>query len=308
MKIKRKILLLPVALIIAVVIFAGVLKAQTQTPGLTVHPTNLDISSDTKQSSTGTLYLKNNTKQTVSIITELRNFTASGDQGGVEITSENTPFSLASWMKISPEKATLAPNEESKFTYTINPPANAEPGGHYGSVLFKTVPGTNTSGVGAALSQEIASLFLVRIPGNVVEKATIESFTPNKNFFENGPVDFTLKVKNEGGVHVKPAGVVTLTNTFGQKSNFSFEGSNVFPGAIRQMLVSWNDKNSNFLIGKYKAHLDLAYGSKSTQLFADTEFYAFPVKLGLIILVVVIVLFFLRKRLWKAFSVILKGK
>ena len=60
-------------------------------------------------------------------------------------------------------------------------------------------------------------------------------------------------------------------------------------------------------IGKYTADLSLTFGSQNSQLYASTTFYAFPWKLGLVVLVVLIVLFLLRKRLFRAFKIILKG-
>ena len=306
MKKKKILIILPTILIFAVLVFVVGIKAQNVPPALTLHPTNLDISIDPGHSQTGILYLRNTTKQTVGIRTELRNFTAEGEEGGVNITAENTPFSLASWIKISPQTVTLKSGDEAKFTYSITPPLNAEPGGHFGSIVFATIPTKSPAGnVGASLSQEIASLFLVTIPGPVVEKASIQSFTPGKNFYETGPVTFSVRVKDEGGVHIRPAGVVTVTNMLGGKSVFGFQGENVLPGAIRNMPATWD---TTWLIGKYTADLALAYGSKNSQLYASTEFWAFPIKQGIVVFAVLLILFFFRKRFFKAIRVIIRGK
>ena len=287
------------------IIFVVKLHAQTPPPALIVHPSNLDLSLTPGAPQKGVIFLRNNTNRTVTIQTELRNFTAQGEEGGVDLTAGATAYSLADWIKVSPSTVTIKSGVEIPFTYTITPPANAEPGGHFGSIVFATIPSTGTSGnVGASVSEEIATLFLATIPGPVNEQATIESFNTDKSFYEFGPVNFIVRVKNEGGVHVRPSGVITLTNTFGQKSVIGFQGDNVLPGAIRRMPVAFNQ---NFLIGKYTATLGLAYGTKNTQIYASTSFYAFPVRIGIAILIVILLFFFLRKRLWKAFKVIAKG-
>lgn len=306
MKKKKILVILPTIIIAAVLLVVVGIKAQNLPPALTLHPTNLDVSIDPGHSQTGILYLRNTTKQTVGIKTELRNFTAEGEEGGVDITAENTPFSLASWIKISPQTVTLKSGEEAKFTYSITPPLNAESGGHFGSIVFATIPTKSPAGnVGASLSQEIASLFLVTIPGPVVEKASIQSFTPKKKIYETGPITFDVRVKDEGGVHIRPAGVITVTGMFGQKNLFGFQGENVLPGAIRRMPATWS---TTWLVGKYTANLALAYGSKNSQLYATTEFWAFPWKVGLVIFIGIALLFLIRKRLWKAFRIILRGK
>jgi hypothetical protein len=301
---KKGVVLTVISLFFALAFF-NVLTAQNTPAALTVHPTNVDIESVPGQGSQGSLFVRNTTKQTVTVKPELRNFTAEGEEGGIEITTENTPFSLASWMSVSPTTSTIKPGEVVEFKYEVNPPSNAEAGGHFGSVVFKTVPDSNTKGTGAVLSQEIASLFLVRIPGPVVENASILSFSTEKKFYEKGPITFDVRVKDEGGVHIRPAGVITVTDMFGNKSVFGFQGQNVLPGAIRKMPAVWD---SGWLIGKYEAGLALAYGSKNSQLYANTEFWAFPVKPALVVAVVLIVLFFFRRRLWRALKVILRGK
>lgn len=302
---KRKVAVLPILALI-VLIFAVALKAQTPPIGITVHPTNLDINLTPGSPQKGTIFLRNHTKQTIAIKTVLRNFTAQGEQGSVQITSaEDTPFSLASWIKVTPEKVDVSPNQEVAFTYTVTAPENAEPGGHFGSIIFATIPSSTVTGsAGSTVSQEIATLFLARIPGIVDERSTILSFEPQKKFYEFGPVTFDLRVKDEGGVHIRPAGVVTIKSMWGAKNIVGFEGLNVLPGAIRKMPVVFN---STWLVGKYSADLALTYGSKNTQLYASTEFFAFPWKLGIAVLVILFILFFARKRILKAVKVIAKG-
>ena len=300
---KRKLLLL-VPLFFLAFLISAVLKAQTPNPGLTLFPVSFDLLVGQSETKEGEINLKNNTGQNVTIQTTVRNFTATGEEGQVDITDEETPFSLSEWMTITPEKQQVKQGETVKFEYKITPPENAEAGGHFGSVVFATVPDANLEGSGALLSQEVAAIFLVRVPGAVVEKASIETFKTDKKFYEFGPVDFSIRVKNEGGVHVRPAGVITIQNMWGGKDVFGFEGRNVLPNSIRQMPAIWT---STWLIGKYDANLALTFGSKNEQLYATTSFWAFPWRVGLVVLAVLIVLFLFRKRLYRALKIILKG-
>ncbi|MBI3341689.1 hypothetical protein HY024_01045 [Candidatus Curtissbacteria bacterium] len=280
-----------------------VIQAQTVPPALIVHPSNLEFGLEPGKTQEGSLYVKNTTDKALSISTDLRNFSAEGEEGGVALTKENIPFSLASWIKITPEKAEIAPNQEVKFSYSVTPPTNAEAGGHFGSVVFGTVAPKNPGG--AAVAQEIATLFLVRIPGKVTETANIESFEPDQNFYEFGPVKFNLRVKNTGGVHIKPAGVITLSDMLGHKTYIGFQGENVLPQAVRKMSAMGKDK---WLIGKYTADLSLSYGTANSQLHAASKFYAFPVRVGIAVLVVLFMLFLLRRRLSRSLKILLTGK
>lgn len=302
---RRKLILLAI-LLLPFLLLTVKLAAQQAGSGLRVTPVSFDLTIDKGLNSTGTIHLDNSTGRQVEINVGIQNFTAQGEQGEVSLTNEDSQYALAKWITVSPTHVIIANNERRDFTYTIHVPEGAEPGGHFGSIVFSTVPPKNPGSTGAVVSQSVGSLFLVRIPGSVNENATIESFKTNKSFYSQGPVNFTIRVKNNSTVHEKPIGVVTITNEItGQKSFVGIEGLNVLPGAIRQIPAVWTQ---SFLLGKYQAVANLNYGSKNYPLATSTEFYAFPVFLGVIIVVAVLFVLFFRKRLWKALKIILRGK
>lgn len=304
---KRKVILLLGAIFLLSGITASILviHAQQANNGLSLHPTNFNLTLNPGQSTTNTITLDNLTSQTVTIQTELRNFTAQGEEGGVSLTQEDTTYALAKWITVSPSTAVLAPHTSQQFTFSITPPYNAEPGGHFGSIVFATVPPPSAKGIGAALSEQIASLILLEIPGNVKEQADVVSFNTEKPFYEFGPVNFITRVRDDGTVHIQPSGAIEVKGMFGQQFNVPIENLNILPDAIRIIPATLN---KHFLIGKYEATLISVYGTKNEQLTASTEFYAFPVRYGLVALAILIVLFLLRKRIGKALKALLTGK
>lgn len=295
----------------AIVLLAGitstflVIHAQQANNGLSVHPSNFNITLNPGQSTTDTVTLDNLTSQTITLQAQLRNFTARGEQGGVNLTQDDTTYALAKWITVTPSTVTLAPHSSQEFTFTINTPVSAEPGGHFGSIVFATVPSTTSKGVGAALSQQVASLILLEVPGNVKEQADVVSFNTDKLFYEFGPVNFETRVRNDGSVHITPSGAILVKGMFGQEFNVPIQQNNVLPTATRIIPATLS---KHFLIGKYEATLVSTYGSKGEQLSATTEFYAFPVRYGLILLGILVILFFFRKRFGKAFKALMTGK
>lgn len=281
------------------------IQAQKDAPGILVHPSNISMTLLPGKASSGIITLENTTNEPLHIGVVIKNFTAQGEEGAVSLTNEDTSYSLAKWIHVTPMTAIISEHGSQKFSYTVISPLDAEPGGHFGSVIFGTIPSPNVQQTGAAISQQVASLFLGTIPGEVQERATIDSFTPDKNFYENGPVQLSIRVKNSGQIHIIPEGEIVVVDMFGHKTYLPFQGRTVLPNAIRKMTVPYKQQ---FLLGKYTAHLIAGYGTKNQQLNASTEFYAFPVKDGLIAGVGVVVLFLLRKRLFKALRTILLGK
>lgn len=280
------------------------LNAQQAVKGLAVTPSNFELSIEPGGQTTQKVRLLNQTNQDVNIRVDRRNFTSAGEEGEVSITSEETPFSIASWIKVTPETINVPAGASREFTFAITAPQNAEAGGHFGSLVFATVPGQNLDKTGALLSQEIASLILLKVPGNVEEKAVVESFTSDKNFYELGPVSFTARIKNQGAVHIKPLGSVTIKGPFVNTSD-PIEERNVFPGAIRKIPAT---VNTRFMLGKYTAEFIATYGSNNQQLYAYTTFYAFPVRIGGAFILFLIILFLIRKRLARALGALISGR
>ena len=280
--------------------------AQNAPAGLVVHPSNFDLIGSANTPVTQTVTLDNKTDKQQEIRVDLRNFTPSGEEGAVSLTNEDTNYSLAKWIKVTPSKVTIPAHSSSDFSFTVTPPTNAEAGGHFGSIVFATIPNANVKGnVGAALSQEVASLVLFKIPGNVEERAVVESFTTDRNFYEFGPVTFVNRVRNLGGVHIQPVGQIVVKGTFGDSYIVNVDPRNVLPNSIRKIP---SILPHTLLLGKYTVHLIATYGTKNEQLDNSTEFYAFPVRYGIGIAVILIILFLMRKRLKKSFKALLTGK
>lgn len=303
---KKRLLVLPLLVGIAVFIAGFKLNAQQQPKGLRATPVSFELNLEKGSATTETIHLDNFTDTTVEISAHAENFSAQGEQGGVSLSNEDTPYSLAKWITIYPTYVTMTPNQRQDFQVTIKPPHNAEAGGHFGSVIFSTVPPKNLKTSGATITQSVAALILTKIPGIVNESAYVESFKTNQSFYEFGPVDFNLRVKNNSSIHIKPIGVITIKNELtGKKTFVGINGENILPGAVRQLKNTWPQ---NFLFGKYIATANLSYGSENLPLQASIEFVGFPIRYGLILIGLLIVIFLLRKRLWKAVRIIIKGK
>jgi len=304
MKYKRTIILAIFLLTLSTFIYASI-QAQKTTGGIAVHPSNFDITAVPNKNSTGVVTVDNLTSQPIQIIVDLRNFTAQGEEGSVSLTTDDTTYSLAKWITVTPKTVEIKAHSSQDFAFTIEVPKNAEPGGHFGSIVFTTAPSKNLQGSGAALSQEVASLILFRIPGNTKEQAILESFTTDKSFYEFGPVTFNARVKNEGDVHIAPAGSIVVKGWFGQKFIVPLETRNVLPNSIRRIPSTLNNK---LLLGNFTATLIATYGTKGQQLYQSTEFSAFPVRYGIIAAAILLLLYFGRKRIIKSIRILLTGK
>lgn len=310
----RLIILISVLGVTASLWHALVARAQTPTAtpstGLAISPPTFEIAGNPGDLITNSIRLENLNEEPLTLAIDRRNFTAVGEEGAVGLTEEETSFSLASWIEVNPPTTTLAGKSTKTLTFTIAIPLTAEPGGHFGSIIFRTLPSESLGGSGATLAQEIGALILVRVAGESIEEAMIDSFEPSQTLFEYGPIHFLARVKNLGNVHVKPTGKINITNLLGQQvATIDLEGKNVLPGAVRRLDATWDTK---WRFGRYTATLVMVYGSDHIQRVALTNFtvipYTFLSIVAGVIAVIAFILYRSRKRLKLAWKILRTGK
>lgn len=277
-------------------------SAPPATPGqgLEISPPVLEINANPGQTVTANIRVRNVATGTLIAKGKADDFGAGDDESGqpkllLEETGANR-YSMKYWVQGVPDLR-LAPQELKSTTVSIKVPANAEPGGHFGVIRFTAVP-PDVEGTGVALSASIGTLVLLRVAGEVVDKVSLTEFSTlqkgkKAGFFEHGPIDFLVRLKNEGTVHEKVQGTITVTDSFGKKVSsikVNEKGGNVLPGSIRRFEQQLGQKN---LFGHYNVKLKLSYLSGAQKLEASAGFWVIPWKLILLVLVALIILCYL---------------
>ncbi len=287
-------------------LLAPVAQAADDKVGLSVSPPTFELAANPGDTLKNTIRVDNLTDDVLEVTIERQNFTAAGEEGQAELTEETTPFSLAAWIKVATPVIDIPAKASKTVPFTVNVPTNAEPGGHFGSVVFRTKAKPVTGQSGVAVGQQIGALLFLRVAGDLKEEGKLVSFNSNKSFFEYGPVSFESRLSNGGNVHFKPQSTITIANMLGQKvATIDVDPHNVLPGAIRKFSTEWKPK---YLFGKYTATLSVVYGDKKQILTATTTFIGLPYKLvGVVLIASLIVLTFIirrRKRFARVFKIL----
>ncbi len=265
---------------------------------LEVSPPSQEIQLNPGESITVETKVRNRSAKTLPIKVRIEDFTATGSEGQVALVKQDAKYSLVSWSTVEPGSFSLSPNEERTVLVKLSVPRDAA-GGRYGSVVFGVASSEKEQKqTGSAVSQEIASLFLVKVNGPATENLTLNKFTAPQ-FAEFGPVSLAMTFKNSGNVHVRTYGLIAITDMFGNKTkDVLVTPTNVFPGAERVVRTNFDKK---FLFGRYTALAVMNYGSKNESLGAAVSFIVVPVRYILLGLLIILVLYKLRKRINKAF-------
>jgi hypothetical protein len=279
--------------------------------GLAISPPTFELTANPGDKLKNSLRVDNIADVAQEVTVLRRNFEALGEEGGIDLSEGDSPYSLANWIQVSPDKITIPARQSQTFDFSIGVPANAAPGGRFGSIVFKTdakpVPGQS----GVAISQELGALVFVKIAGDVQEKALLAGFDTSKKMNAGKPVDFNVRVKNEGNVQFKPTGTITISNFLGRKvATVPIDAQNVLPGATRKMSGKWQNR---WMLGRYQATASVVYGSNKQILTSTTSFWAFPYQLTFknvaVVLIILVplgaLIYTRRKRIIKAIKILL---
>lgn len=245
-------------------------------------------------------------ERTFSLSTEDFAGTQSTNQTVVLFGEADGPYSLKDFIQPEVEEVRLAHGERARIPVTVTAPAGAEPGGLYGAVLVSITsqPGDEAEAAGAssgtAVVSRIASLFFVRVAGDVVEEGAMTDFglKGDRTILFSTPLTFEVLFENNGNVHLNPYGLITITNSLGEViGEREVEPWFVLPDALRLREVSWDRP---LLIGKYTATAQINRGYDDIIDEASVSFWVLPYKpiaLGLGgIVILVLLLYFIRSK------------
>ena len=282
-----------------VIIRSGLAQNASSTQTLEISPPSQEIKADPGQTVKIKAKIRNRSAGTISVESRIEDFTASGEGGQVALI-EKGPYAISSWTSIDQPTFTLKSGETKEITATATIPSGLA-GGRYGSFVF-SIGGGKAGAGSASVAQEVASLFLLKISGPVSEVLLADELTL-PSFVEFGPVPMTVKFTNKGNIHVRPNGLINVRNMFGKTTaDVLFKGENVFPGASRSQTVSLDKQ---WLFGPYTVQAVLTYGSKNESLTITSTFFAFPLRIAVVVTIILALVYSMRKRLQKAFKALI---
>lgn len=291
------------SVIIAVIFFnlpnIFTIRAQSTSASqsLEISPPSIEITADPGQTITHKVKVRNMSQKSLPLSVHVLDFTAIGEEGQVNLENIEGPWSIAKWTSISPSKFTLEPGTTREVTATIKVPAKNTAGGRYGSLVFSIVNEKSDLKNAASVSQEVASLFLIRISGPVNERLSLINFSA-PSFSEFGPVPFSLKFQNTGNVHVKVSGLINVMNFWGKKvADVVIPPTNIFPSANRIVKAEFGQW---FLFGPYQAIAIVYFGTGNPTITQYTTFFVFPVRIIALIVIIIVLLYLVRRRIKKA--------
>lgn len=283
---------------------------------LEISPVRTDLSITPGGSSQVKLYVTNITGASIRVQPIENDFVAGPKENGepaiiLDPAQYAPTHSLKRFMQDLPASVTVPSQQRAFVTLTITVPKTAQAGGYFGAVRFVPLP--NASGASVNLSESVASIILLNVPGPTVERVGLTNFdiqqygSSGTNFRNAKGISLFMRFQNEGNVQEAPFGLIYVQKgkkvVFSYKFNQDDPKDQILPDSYRR----WTIPIKNFgSFGKYTIGATLTYGlDKQQSLDITKTVWIVPTVLifamvgGIVGLIVIIVLIWLFLRSYK---------
>lgn len=197
-----------------------------------------------------------------------------GRQEFIDPSRADQATSLANWIEISRGVIELAPGEAKEMSFFIKISPYAKPGMYHAVISF---PFGSFRSEAERLVETAPSVFVnVEVREDIRENMLLRKFIPDKTFFSNFPATFSYDIENVGNRPVTPSGTITIYDRAGKEVAVIDAAENaaaLHPDASRTLASAWGGARQ---FGRYKAVLDLAYGSNGASVRDITFFWVIP--------------------------------
>ncbi len=288
------------AVILVMVLSIGAFAPQT-TKAVAVAPVVAELSGARGQVIEHEVVLVNTSDQEETYYLSTLKFDASDEIGTPSfIPYEEDHSGLPDWISFFESEVTVPANDMTTTTATIAIPNDVMSGGHYAAIVASGSQNNEAAGVSVVV--QTASLILLTVEGETVEQAALLDFV-GPSWVNRLPVDFALRVQNQGNVHLQPTGTITIKSILGAEAaqlTVNLEEGKILPMSTRQFATQWSRaeveaagfweeiKNEwqNLGLGRYTAELELVYSETSDPITTTLSFWVIPWHLGLVAVIV----------------------
>lgn len=253
---------------------------------LAVTPSIIDLKAEVRDILKESLTLTNNTARKLNVYAFVNNIAIQGGkQEFLDPSRADQSSSLANWIMIRRGVIELLPGEKKNIDFSIEVNLRAEPGMYHALISFADA---STRDEAEARMAGAPSLTInLEVPEDIKERLQLKSFAPTKIFFPRFPVTFLYELENIGNRPISFSGEIRIYDRQGLEITsipINNASAVIDPQANLKLASHWQgpEPGNRLLaqvvggfkgIGRYKAFLDLAYGSKERGTLQDTLFF-----------------------------------
>ncbi len=245
--------------VILVTIYMVLLGAIPVFAGVRVSPVSMEGEVSIGRNKLPSISVTNtDTESVISVSAQVKGFGQNESGTTISIDNDTSPCTATSMISLSPEEFNLKPGETKKIDITAIVPSDAT-GGKYATIVIGQKPEAGTSILG-----QVAVTVVLSVSGTSQTNAgqiMNVGVIGNKS---DGFLDFSTTVRNQGDIHIRPVGDITVSQKGQEIGKVTVEPHLILPGYDRSLKEQW--ETSNLAAGSYdfKVNLDIGGGNQIT--------------------------------------------
>lgn len=276
---------------------------------LKITPVRSDIQIRPGQSKVVKMTVTNLTESPIVVKPVQNDFIAGDEDGSPALILDADKFAPTHSLKrfMTPLADMKIPAKETRtLDVKISVPQNAQAGGYFGAVRF--APSTTGEGGQVNLNASVASIILLTVPGDLVEKLSVTNFDVQQGgkdgwlFADGKDIEVLARFENTGNVQVAPFGKISVKNGDKVVYETDFNAGSPKDMTLPDYARRWKiplDKVDTF--GNYTVSATITYGSKNYTLDLTKSFWVVPMSYiiaavaALVVIVALIVVLAMRR-------------
>lgn len=277
---------------------------------LKISPVRSDVTVNPGETKKVSVAVTNLTDATVTVKPIENDFVAGDEKGTPSIILDENSYAPTHSLKrfmLPLQNLTIPPRATQSVDVTITVPKTAQAGGYFGAIRFAPTSPDGSKSVN--INASVASLILMTVPGDLVEKLALTNFDVQQNggvatnFRTPDNLEVLVRFRNAGNVQSAPFGQINVVkgNKILYKANFNNNDpkDTVLPDSARRWTVPIK-KLGKF--GKYTIVGNFTYGTKNQSIEIKKTIWIVPTlyimialgALALLVLIIVGTIFFLK--------------
>lgn len=259
-------------------------QVNESTNTLKISPVRRDVEIKPGETKTLDVTVTNVTGTAITVRAIENDFVAGDENGTPALILDENEYAPARSLKrfMKPISNVTIPAREAKTVkVVVQMPKDAKPGGYFGAIRF--APVSPDGGGQVNLNTSVASLMLVTVPGDVLEKLTLTDFDVRHDgkasefFGSPDNLQLSARFQNSGGLQEGPFGKVSVLQ--GDKVIYETDFNNknprdvVLPEGARRWDIPLKNIGS---FGYYTVNATFTYGKDNKTIEATKSFWVVP--------------------------------
>jgi hypothetical protein len=267
---------------------------------LKVSPIKTDVTVPAGTTGTVKILVSNISDKPITVQPIENDFVAGGENGQPALVLDPNSYAPSHSLKrfmVPLNNVTIAAHDGAQVTVSITVPKVAQAGGYFGAIRFSPIVNGSSSGSSVALSESVASLILMTVPGPTTEQLTMTNFaiqqngSSSTNFRTPNNLSLFVRFLNKGNLQESPFGQIDVQK--GKKVVYSYNFNQadpkkeILPDSARRWTVPLKGFGK---FGKYTISGTFTYGTKGETIDVTKTVWIIPTAYIIVIIIIVVLL------------------